>query len=283
MPDLRDNRRLRRILARIYPFMPQRIAGNLAQWWLRLASEADFELLGRMSAVEALVVDIGANRGHSAISVLSKTRRMKVFSLEPNQALRWALFTIKLLHPVRFRFRMVGAGTERSTRVLHIPLSRGYDLSPQASLNVGEFDKWWVRERLRESGHDMDGPHPFKRRAVHVVPLDSLNLAPDLIKIDTEGSECEVLEGAEQTLRTHLPTILIEVNEAESWLPKLRAMGYRFYRYDPARHCMQICDPPEGILNLWCLNPGQKGVFADSLRALLEPGIQEQPESGVPV
>jgi len=270
MSALRDNRALRRLLAGIYPFMPQRIAGNLAQWWLRLASEADFELLGRMSAVPALVVDIGANRGHSAISVLRKTRSMQVISLEPNQSLRWALLTIKFLHPFRFRFRLLGAGNDCSTRVLHIPLSAGYDLSTQASLNVGEFDKWWVRERLQESGHDMDGSRAFKRRSIRVVTLDSLNLAPDLIKIDTEGSEREVLEGAAQTLRDHLPAILIEVNEAESWLPMLRSMGYRFYRYDPARHGMEICDPPEGTLNLWCINPGQKGAFANSMRAQLK-------------
>lgn len=269
MRHLRDNRKLRRILGGVYPFMPQRIAGNLAQWWLRHSPDPDFELLGRMPGVPALAVDIGANRGHFAIAVLRKTQRMKVLSLEPNPALRWALLTIKLLHPARFRFRLAGAGNDESTRVLHIPLSAGYDLSTQASLNIKEFDKWWVRERLQESGHDMESGEPFEERTIRVIPLDALGLAPDLIKIDTEGWERDVLEGAARTLRDHLPAILIEVNDAESWLPMLRELGYRFYSYDAGRGCMNICDPPRGTLNLWCLNPAQKGIFAHTLRGLL--------------
>jgi len=277
MPQLRDNPRLRRLLASVYPFMPQRTAANLAQWWLRLAPEPDFELFGRMAAVPALVVDVGANRGHSAIAVLRKTRRMKVLSLEPNRALRWALLMIKILHPLRFSFRLVGAGNDSSTKALYIPLSAGYDLSTQASLSLDEFDKWWVRERLQESGHDRDSARAFKTTSIRVIPLDSLDLAPDLIKIDTEGWERHVLEGAQQTLRNHLPAILIEVNDAEAWMPMLSELGYRFYSYDAGSGHMSVCDTPQGTLNLWCLQQGQWGAFADYLRALLR-----LPQNGAP-
>jgi len=269
MPEFRDNHHLRSLLAGVYPFMPQRIAANLAQWWFRISPEPDFELFGRMAAVPALVVDVGANRGHSAIAVLRNTRRMKVLSLEPNRGLRWALLVIKVLHPRRFSFRLVGASDECSTRLLHIPRSPGYDLSTQASLSPGEFDKWWVRERLQQSGHDAESAGAFARVTIRAIPLDSLELAPDVIKIDTEGWERQVLEGALGTLREHLPAILIEVNDAEAWIPMLKALGYRFYSYDDANGRMNICDPPQGTLNLWCLHKDQKGPFADSLRELL--------------
>jgi len=42
------------------------------------------------------------------------------------------------------------------------------------------------------------------------ITIDSLNLSPRLIKIDTEGSELAVLEGAEKTVRKHRPYIIIE-------------------------------------------------------------------------
>lgn len=45
---------------------------------------------------------------------------------------------------------------------------------------------------------------------VEVKTLDWFNLAPDFLKIDTEGYELFVLKGAEQTLRKHKPVIIVE-------------------------------------------------------------------------
>jgi len=47
--------------------------------------------------------------------------------------------------------------------------------------------------------------------AVRAITLDSLALRRvDLLKIDVEGMECEVLEGAKRTIRQCLPVIIIE-------------------------------------------------------------------------
>ena len=40
--------------------------------------------------------------------------------------------------------------------------------------------------------------------------LDSFNLMPDFIKIDTEGYEFNILTGAERTVKKALPTIIVE-------------------------------------------------------------------------
>jgi hypothetical protein len=45
-----------------------------------------------------------------------------------------------------------------------------------------------------------------------VIALDSLNLAPDFIKLDVEGMEYHALIGAEQTIRTHRPVVMFEGN-----------------------------------------------------------------------
>ena len=50
---------------------------------------------------------------------------------------------------------------------------------------------------------------------VPVVTLDSMNLSDvSFIKIDAEGWECDVLEGARDTITRCRPTMLIEVNES---------------------------------------------------------------------
>lgn len=45
-----------------------------------------------------------------------------------------------------------------------------------------------------------------------ILPLDNFSLQPDFIKIDTEGYELFVLQGAEKTIFAKKPAILVELN-----------------------------------------------------------------------
>lgn len=45
---------------------------------------------------------------------------------------------------------------------------------------------------------------------IEVKKLDSFELAPDFIKIDTEGFEYFVIMGGENTIRTHKPVMIVE-------------------------------------------------------------------------
>src|SRR5690606_24948980 len=47
---------------------------------------------------------------------------------------------------------------------------------------------------------------------IEIITLDSLNLAPDFIKLDVEGMEWHALKGGEHTIRTHRPIIMLEEN-----------------------------------------------------------------------
>lgn len=48
---------------------------------------------------------------------------------------------------------------------------------------------------------------------ITAIPLDSLNLSADLIKIDVEGYELKALQGSLKTIKKNLPIILIEIHE----------------------------------------------------------------------
>ncbi len=66
--------------------------------------------------------------------------------------------------------------------------------------------------------------------SVRAITLDSLALRRvDLLKIDVEGMECEVLEGAKRTIRQFLPVIIIEHLKAgpEKIASALQHYGYR--------------------------------------------------------
>ena len=56
---------------------------------------------------------------------------------------------------------------------------------------------------------------------VEVMPIDLLGIADvDLIKIDTQGLEKNVIQGAEQTIRQYTPTIHIETRDQDliAWI-----------------------------------------------------------------
>ena len=78
---------------------------------------------------------------------------------------------------------------------------------------------------------------PWRQRKVDCVTLDSYcgvnRIAPTLIKIDTEGFECEVVRGALGVLREFKPGLVIEVSgglddQHELWRT-LTHEGYRCY------------------------------------------------------
>jgi len=70
---------------------------------------------------------------------------------------------------------------------------------------------------------------------VDTITLDSLNLAPNLIKIDTEGAESNILEGAFETVKKYRPIIVLEygADGSEDFEPRsveiLKSYGYKFF------------------------------------------------------
>ena len=50
-----------------------------------------------------------------------------------------------------------------------------------------------------------------KGSEINIFPLDDFNLSPNFIKIDVQGSEKDVLLGAERTICVHKPVVVIEV------------------------------------------------------------------------
>jgi FkbM family methyltransferase len=85
--------------------------------------------------------------------------------------------------------------------------------------------------------HVEDFKFPWRQRTVECVTLDSYcsanRIAPTLIKIDTEGFECEVLRGARRILHECKPALVVEVSagpadQLELW-NTLMNEGYRCY------------------------------------------------------
>lgn len=264
--------RTKRLLAPIYRgLLSPRWAEMLGQVRTGAVSESDIELFGMLDGVEGLVVDAGANRGQFALSLFAVNRSLKVLAFEPNPALRWTLMAIRAIHFRRFRYRLHGLGDREQRLVLHVPRTRGIDLSSNASLDPAEFERDLVRERLADYSSRSDGRYRFTQRKARLIPLDSLGLSPVVVKIDVEGWELAVLTGMRDTIERCHPLLMIELNRPERFMPFLEELGYRFYAYDAESGTLSSDRLIEGRLNIFAVHPESPKAVVERLPGVARP------------
>lgn len=157
------------------------------------------------------VCDIGANLGNHSLFFAEMAN--KVHSYEPNSAI-FELLAINARQNHKISVYPVGISNRAST--------------VRAALRRSAYGS----TRITDTPDDNEIPFTFQTR-----PLDSFDDLKEervgLIKIDVEGHEAQVLEGAEQTIRRNLPLVLFEQNTdaiaggtSES-LELLRRYGYK--------------------------------------------------------
>ena len=196
----------------------------------------DFENTGEQIFIKILAardpklcIDVGANKGQYARGLLEMTSA-KVISFEPLPRAFAALLTLKDEFGNRFEAENVGVGEREGTLALHY----GAEDSKLASFS--------------EEVGQVDYVHNVNTMNVAVISLDSYFERHsnddvqeiDLLKIDTEGFEFQVLQGAQKTIALRRPKFIqIEFNwhqlfRAQSlWsLSKLMA-GYRAFQVLP--------------------------------------------------
>ena len=190
-----------------------------------------------------LAVDCGANIGAHTIewskqmdgwgSVLAIEAQERVFyALAGNIAIN-NCFNAKALHAV----------VSSTTGTTRIP-----SLDHQAPASFGSLE---IRQRPRteEIGQSIDYSENTGVETP-MVTLDSLAMKRcDLIKIDVEGMELSVLEGAARTIEHHHPIIHAEFikTDKSKLVEKLSSYGYR--TYDAGQNCLAIhqTDPSQRL------------------------------------
>jgi len=176
--------------------------------------EAELRLLGTLIRPGSVVVDVGANIGtHSLFFSQAVGPAGRVLSFEPDRLLfqqlcaNMALNSLTNVQP----FNMA-AGASAGT--IHLT-----PLDPTVNQNFGGV-------RLEKDGSSAS-------EVVSVVQIDALGLPScRLIKVDTEGMELDVINGASQTILAHNPVLYLENNLEEKSGPlisRVRELGYHLY------------------------------------------------------
>jgi FkbM family methyltransferase len=117
-------------------------------------------------------------------------------------------------------------------------LARNVELSEQKNIEVrpnllsnalGDRTVWIRSDNSGDTGIDLGDGEGRQRLRLRARPLDSLTHEGHIqgIKIDVQGHELEVLQGAEQTIRQHTPVICCELNRGHPGAERfLKGLGY---------------------------------------------------------
>lgn len=137
-------------------------------------------------------IDAGANVGHYSWELARSFRQ--VFAFEVNQIVSRDLANAS---SKKIILSHMGLSNVSAKRKFYLPVTdRGMEMHGWGSLNPKHCPN---DPKLREF-------------VVELQPLDALRLdGVSFMKIDVEGHECEVLEGARQTIERSRPNILVEI------------------------------------------------------------------------
>jgi len=176
--------------------------------------EPEVRLLPLLVDPRRTAVDVGASNGFYLWHLMRLAA--KVVAFEPNPR---SLAELQKAAP-GWDIRQLALSREKGTTVLRIPVSRNFALTGWGSIHAGnEFSEISV-----------DATQSF---TVETARLDDLGLVDvGFIKIDVEGHENEVLQGALTLLARDRPNVLVEVsgetrgNDPGAVCATLRSLGY---------------------------------------------------------
>jgi FkbM family methyltransferase len=228
--------------------------------------EEEFWLIPVLCNKQKISIDIGANMGHYSYFMAKFSRN--VIAFEPNRDL-WS--DLRRLNGNRVQLESAALSRTSSKAVIRI--------DPQ---NTGVS--------TIEENNDLScvaDKSAILTREIETRTLDSFNFSNiAMIKIDVEGHEEAVLEGARETLQRHQPGLIIESEDRHSLgaprriAQSLAALGYLGFYVKEHRLCdfsslrPQDADPGNLAAGLPYINnfvflPAAQPTLIDSVRTHL--------------
>jgi FkbM family methyltransferase len=193
-----------------------------------LTLEDGFEVLKYIKATNGnfVALDIGANDGTSIRMIRQFQKTVRIIAFDPITKPRFNLKNVD------FKEFALSNTSERFS--LFTPIVHGKTLTQYSSFHS---------EKLRNQiEHDLGlktDDYGIVEKVVEAQLLDSMNLRPFFIKIDVEGAEKAVLEGSFKTIESHLPVILVEIQNLATFSSISSEMdkhGYVCISIEPQRN-----------------------------------------------
>jgi len=149
------------------------------------------------------ILNIGSNHNQNCRIMLKISCDFKIINFEPN--------TLKLNNNEFKKYKNIknknfGALDRNIKKKLYTPYYKNFALDSLSSLS-----KENIKSYLKEHNLNIE-KITFRSKLCKFVELDKFNYKVFFLKVDTEGSEIDVLKGLNKTIKKYNPIILIENN-----------------------------------------------------------------------
>jgi len=186
-------------------------------------AQQEMDLFDLFLTENSNVIDVGANIGTHSVYFSKKCSKGTVFAIEPQLYISQFLNTNLLVNGCFnvVPMRAACGSDEKEVRILNIDPFHG------EKVNYGEF-------KLKD--YEDKGLH------TNCITLDSFlkqGIPFHLIKLDVEGLEVDVLNGATKLIDEYKPMLYIEFNDKDGndeLLKKINSMGYVSYWHMYTKH-----------------------------------------------
>ena len=175
------------------------------------------------------VLDIGANRGQSIVSLHRVFPSARIHCFEANPLYHSLLAEVMSRIGVDGVVHPYGLGEREGELPLYIPWAGGRPWLEESSTLPENYEKPWIAERFAQRG------------GLTLQPLvaairrgDDLGLDPQVVKIDVEGAESVVIRGLQETIRRSRPLLLVENSDYHGVTSLLAEWDFHPYRWEPS-------------------------------------------------
>jgi len=229
-------------------------------------AELEHEFLCSLLHTGDRVVEVGANIGTHTVGLAKAVGPSGgVVAIEPQ--------------PTIFRILCANLALNGLANVTPMALGCG---AHEATMSVPAVD---YRRRANHNSGGVSLEPPGKGVPVKVMPIDEMleaNLSVELLKVDVEGMEKEVLEGASYLIEQRRPLLYVENDRVEKSQPLVEwiiAAGYRLWWHTPTLfNANNFFGVSENIyanvvsVNMLCVPNEIVLPLVDQLEELTEPG-----------